>query len=327
MRNSLETRLGFFFALALIAAVIIMEMVGGFELFKKGYPLYAKFKNVQELKAGDPVKVAGVQVGRVDSITLTNDMVLVKLKMDQGAQVRTDSKATIKFTGLLGQNFVAIDFGSEKAPPAQPDAMLETTEQADLSQLMVKLESVATGVENLTKSFSGENITELLGPLTDFLKQNSSNLTTTIDNIKTITGNIKDGKGTVGKLINDDELYNTVRNTITNLDTKLTSTTDEVRDVIASAKTTIKNINEGQGTIGKLIKEDKLYTEATDAVTAAKEILQKINRGEGSVGKLINDESLFKNARMTLQKVEKATESLEDQGPLSVLGLAIGSLF
>jgi phospholipid/cholesterol/gamma-HCH transport system substrate-binding protein len=62
-------------------------------------------------------------------------------------------------------------------------------------------------------------------------------------------------------------------------------------------------------------------------MTSLKEILEKINKGQGSVGKLVNDESFFNNAKMTLQKVEKATEGLEDQGPLSVLGIAVNSLF
>ena len=58
-----------------------------------------------------------------------------------------------------------------------------------------------------------------------------------------------------------------------------------------------------------------------------KEILEKMNRGQGTVGKLINEDSFYKNAKLTLQKVEKATEGLEDQGPLSVLGIMVNSLF
>ena len=58
-----------------------------------------------------------------------------------------------------------------------------------------------------------------------------------------------------------------------------------------------------------------------------REILEKMNRGQGTVGKLINEDSFYKNAKLTLQKVEKATEGLEDQGPLSVLGIMINSLF
>jgi phospholipid/cholesterol/gamma-HCH transport system substrate-binding protein len=62
-------------------------------------------------------------------------------------------------------------------------------------------------------------------------------------------------------------------------------------------------------------------------MTNLKEILQKVNQGQGSVGKIINDEELYKNAKLTLQKLDQATEGLEDQGPLSILGIAVGKLF
>ena len=62
-------------------------------------------------------------------------------------------------------------------------------------------------------------------------------------------------------------------------------------------------------------------------MTSLKEILQKINQGQGSVGKLVNDQEFYRNAKLTLQKLDKATEGLEDQGPLSVLGIAVNSLF
>src|SRR5260370_4043359 len=62
-------------------------------------------------------------------------------------------------------------------------------------------------------------------------------------------------------------------------------------------------------------------------MTNLKEILQKINRGDGSVGKLVNDQEFYKNAKLILQKLDKATEGLEDQGPLSVLGIVGGKLF
>jgi phospholipid/cholesterol/gamma-HCH transport system substrate-binding protein len=58
----------------------------------------------------------------------------------------------------------------------------------------------------------------------------------------------------------------------------------------------------------------------------AKEILQKVNQGQGSVGKLINDQEMYKNLKLAMQKLDKATEGLEDQGPLSVLGIVVNSL-
>src|ERR1041385_7127822 len=125
MKNSLETRLGIFVALAVIAAVVVIEMLGGPEHFMRGYHLSALFNNVQELKAGDRVKMAGVEVGRVEKIQIAGNKVRVTLKLRRDAEVRTDSKATIKFTGLMGQNFVSLDFGTPDAPKADEGAELQ----------------------------------------------------------------------------------------------------------------------------------------------------------------------------------------------------------
>src|SRR5437588_5863824 len=167
MKNTLETRLGIFVAVALIAAALILETVGGKELFHKGYRLKGLFNNVQELKVGDRVKMAGVEIGRVQDISLTNGRVLVTMKVQAAHtnEIKTDSIAAVKFTGLMGQNFVAIDFGSPAAPSAAADSLLRTEEQPDMSAIMQKLDNVAGGVENMVKSFTGFKIDDLLGPL------------------------------------------------------------------------------------------------------------------------------------------------------------------
>src|ERR1043165_4206130 len=100
MKNTLETRLGIFFALALVVAVIILEMVGAADFFKSGYQMHAYFKNAQELKKGDLVKVAGVEIGRVETIELENGLAKVNMKIKGKHTIKTDSKAVIKFTGL-----------------------------------------------------------------------------------------------------------------------------------------------------------------------------------------------------------------------------------
>ena len=55
--------------------------------------------------------------------------------------------------------------------------------------------------------------------------------------------------------------------------------------------------------------------------------MQKINTGNGSVAQLVNDGAFLKNVKLTLQKVDKATEGLEDTGPLTVLSSVVGNLF
>ena len=325
MKNTLETRLGIFVALAVLAAVLIMETLGGPEWFKRGYHVNADFNTVQELKPGDRVKIAGVEVGKVDKIGLdeTNNKVRVSMKLRRDVIVRTDSTATIKFTGLLGQNFVAIDFGSPSSPPAADGAVLASVEQPDLSAMMQKIDNVATGVENLTKSFTGVKIDDLLGPLTDFLKANKGPLTATIANFQAVSAQIAEGKGSVGKMINDDALYNSLYNTATNLQDVGT----DIKATIADARGLLDKAKTGNGTVGKLINDDKLYREAADAMSNLRQVLEKINQGKGSVGTLVNDKEFYNNAKLTLQKLDKATEGLEDQGPLSVLGLIVNNLF
>jgi phospholipid/cholesterol/gamma-HCH transport system substrate-binding protein len=323
MKNTLETRLGIFVALAVIAAVLIVETLGGVEFFKRGYRLLAEFNNVADLKVGDRVKIAGVEVGRVESIVLTNNKVQVTMKLRSNVIVRTDSTATIKFTGLLGQNFVSVDFGSPGSPRATEDALLKTVEQPDLSAVMQKIDNVASGVENLTKSFSGIKIDELLGPLTDFVSANKGPLTATISNIQAVSLQISSGKGTIGRLIADDSLYNAALATVTNLQ----DVSSEAKLTLADARQIIDQAKSGKGTVGKLLTDDKLYNEATATMTNAREILEKVNHGQGAIGKLINDQEFYRNAKLTLQKLDKATEGLEDQGPLSVLGIVVNNLF
>jgi phospholipid/cholesterol/gamma-HCH transport system substrate-binding protein len=327
MKNTLETRIGFFVALTVLAAAIILERVGSFETFQRGKQVNALFSNIQDLKKGDRVKMAGVEVGRVQDIQLTNNKVLVEMKVRPNADIKTDSIATIKFTGLMGQNFVAVDFGTPRGELLKDKQYIGTTEQADLSAMMQKIDKVAEGVENVTKSFTGFKIDTLVGPLRDFVTANKDPLTATISNVQVLTADISSqvarGKGSLGKLIHDDTLYNTALSTVSNLQ----DTATEIKATVVDARKIVDDVNAGKGTIGMLLTDKKLYRETTESMTNLKEILQKVNQGQGTVGKLVNEQEMYKNAKLTLQKLDQATEGLEDQGPLSVLGLAVSKLF
>lgn len=365
MKNTLETRLGLFFALSVIAAFLLFELAGGGEFFRKGYTVNADFKNVHDLKAGDPVKMAGKQIGRVEDVDFYQNKVRATLKIESKYQVKTDSQASIKFLGLMGQNYISVTLGSPTAEKMASGGVLETVEQPDVSALMSRLENVAVGVENVTKSFSGDSIQNVLGPITDLVKNNSDNLTasiadlrTNLSNMKTVSANMKDvsdrierGEGTIGKLIKDEQFYYTTLGTVKKLEEtadSLTVTLGDARKLFADARGTIQNasnivtkagvaldemkagvadVRQGKGSIGKMMTDDALYTNLVAATANMRQIMEKINQGQGSVGKLVNDESLFRNVKMTLQKLEKATEGLEDTGPLSVLGTAVSNLF
>ena len=118
MKNSLETRLGIFVVLVVFAAWAIIETLGGMDLFQRRLP---RQRPVQHR--------AGIEGGRQRENGRRGNRPRRKnrarRRQGQGhdetspdAVVKTDSKAVIKFTGLMGQNFVSIDFGSPDAPPA-----------------------------------------------------------------------------------------------------------------------------------------------------------------------------------------------------------------
>lgn len=323
MKNSLETRLGMFFALALVVAVLVMEMVGGFQSFQPGIRIRALFASAQELNEGDPVKMAGVTIGRVEKIRIAGDKVEVTLKLQKPEGVKTDSQASIKFSGFMGQNFVSIGFGSPGGPAVNNDTVLKTIENPDMGEVMAKMDSVAGGIQKLTESFSGDQIQNVLGPLRDILEENGPRISAIFADAKTLTTQVAEGKGSIGRLIMDDAFHSAAMSTVTNLD----RTAAEVQSALADVKRLLGEIEQGKGTLGKLAKDEALYREGTEALTNLREVLQKINQGQGSVGKLVNDESFYRNIKLTLQKIDKGTESLEDQGPLTVLGMAIGKLF
>lgn len=316
MKNSLETKLGVFVVLVIFAALFIIDTVGGTGFFKRGHHVSARFDTVQELKVGDSVKMAGVEIGRVEKITLTDGKVIVAMKLHPDAIVKTDSQAVIKFAGLMGQNFVAISFGTSGAPLVADGAMLETAEQPDLSAIMAKLDKAAGGIANVAQSFSGDSINNLLGPLTDLIKQNSAHITATLSNMDSISSQISSGQGTIGKVIYSQALYNSALDTVSNL-----------QDAVTQTKQLISGISSGQGTLGKLATDPALYNSTQASLTNLNQILYKINHGDGTIGKLVNSQEFYSNAKLSLQKLDKAADSLEDTGPLSVVGIIVGRIF
>jgi phospholipid/cholesterol/gamma-HCH transport system substrate-binding protein len=142
-------------------------------------------------------------------------------------------------------------------------------------------------------------------------------------NLENITSAIADGKGSVGKMVQEREMYTAAMNTLTNLE----STSIEAKSIAAQAKTILSDVQQGKGSAGKLLTDDSVYVEMKDTLTNLKEIMQKVNSGNGTAGKIINDPSLYKNAKLTMQKLDKATDAMEDQGPISVIGIAAGNLF
>ena len=126
------------FVLAGIACLLYLAVhLGETELFSRGYKVSADFTNISGLKAGASVEVAGVNVGRVEQVTITQDnRARLLLKVNPDLVLKNDTIASIRTKGIIGDKFVKLSMGnSDKVIP--PGGRIYDTESAvELEELI-----------------------------------------------------------------------------------------------------------------------------------------------------------------------------------------------
>ena len=220
---------GIFVSLAMIGFVWVLFNIGGGSGFLSGqYSIYGKFSNVKGLHAGSEVSLAGLHIGVVKAITVSNEDsrdLIVQFAINRKWQdrIRDDSIATIRTQGVLGDKFVEISIGS-KGDALQNGAFMPTQEPADL------FTKGGTLVEDVEKHFQrGSDFDALMKNLT-VVTQNLAVLSTevreqkgllheliygtggkslnsSLTHVDNILGKIDRGEGTIGSLINDPTVY------------------------------------------------------------------------------------------------------------------------
>jgi phospholipid/cholesterol/gamma-HCH transport system substrate-binding protein len=318
-----EQRIGAFFIVGLVLLFIAIELTLGLGLFKSRYPLYASFRDVQGLDTGGDVLLAGIKVGRVAELKIVDRQVVIRMMIDHGNEVKRDSIARLEFRALSGERYVAVSLGSPTAPTAQPGDMLEGETPASFADVVDQLSAVASNVTDLTESLK-TNSERLLANLADVVEQNRDALGEMAQHLSSITGKLDRGTGTLGLLLNDPALYE-----------RATAALGDVQQSVHDLGTVAHDLAEGRGTLGKLVSaDDGLYDQVRQTVddlqaTAAnaQEITASMRSGEGTIGKALVDPGLYDEAQDTLRTVNRATQSVEDQSAISLLGTIVTSLF
>ncbi len=282
-------------ALALVAFVILMlSGTGGF--FWQRYWLKTRFDDVPGLKAGAPVRVAGVEVGSVKAIEFVGDRVEVSFQLSKSMRPRvtTQSVASLGSLSLLGQETIDItpassgqplpDWGyvkSGKAPGQLADVATSASE--GLQEATKLLREMREGKGTIGQLFSDEKVYR------------------EVDRFLLTAGNVAEalqrGRGTAGKLVNDPAVYDALRSSLDTLNGML------------------KSVNAGEGSLGQLLKDDRLAKSFAATSGNLDELTGKLNRGEGSAGKLLNDAELYNRLTATAGRLEQLTTRLgEGQG-------------
>lgn len=240
-----------------VAAFVIFLLSGEGGFFWQRYTLHAKFADVALLKSGAPVRVAGVEVGAVSDLQFDGVMVDVTFELSREMQSRvTDqSVAYIGSVSLLGEG--ALDITPALGGTPVPEGGYVKTKKTP-----GQLADVA------------ESATQSLNEATQLIKD------------------IRQGKGTVGKLFSDDQLYR------------------EISGFVDAAETVAKNLQQGRGSAGKLLTDEALYDGLEASIRNLRTLTDQLNRGEGSLGKLMQDPAFADSVTGTSRNLETLTARL-----------------
>ena len=320
---SKEQKIGVFFIVGIALFLVAIELTLGLGLLKSRYTIYANFPDVQGLDVGADIRLAGLKAGRVDGLAIEERHVRVKMLIDRGLEVKKDSIARLDFRALSGERFVSISLGSPTAKTAAPGDTIDGETPASFADAVDQLSRVAENVSDLAESLR-TNSDRLLSNLADVVEQNRDALGDTAQHLASISGKLDRGTGTLGLLLNDPALYE-----------RATSALGDVQQSVKDLGSVARNLSDGKSTLGKLVtKDDGLYEQMRQTVddlsaTAqnAQEITDRLRQGEGTLGMALNDPSLYNEAQDTLHTVNRATQSLEDQSAISLLGTIVTSLF
>ena len=268
-----KARLGIFIAGGIAVFVIAIFIIGKQQhLFDPVFKITTNFLNVSGLQVGNNVRFSGITVGTVDNITIINDStVQVDLMIKKSVQqfIKADSKAGIGSEGIIGDRVLIITQGSNDAAIATDGQKILSKEPVETDDIIVSLQATSVNAEVITL--------QLAEIMTD----------------------INNGRGTLGKLIQDSTVAENIDQIIGNFK-KSSEGLDE----------TIEVTKENAFAFMKSLQKTVAKTEV--ASNQLGEIMTKINSGEGTLGRLIVDTTLATNLDVTVVNLKESSVGLNE---------------
>ncbi|HKR13459.1 MAG TPA: MlaD family protein [Pyrinomonadaceae bacterium] len=316
-----QLRVGIFVLFAIAVLVfLVLNASGDINPFSRKLHLKARFADANGLREGSEVRLAGVRVGKVDKIVLLEPspvpnaprveaQMVIDATIDgrpANERIRTDSQAQQGSPSLLGNEMlINITPGSAVGQPIQDWAVLPSsssntvndfaTSGTDLAQRLSKLSDEIGGIVKDVKDGKGT-----VGRLfSDEALYN--NLNATIRETEDVMKQVRSGDGSAGRFINDPALYN------------------NANDIAIQLKTIAEDLRAGRGTAGKLLTEDELYNRINrtadrldKSVDQINLMIAEINAGRGTLGKLIRDEQIYNDARAAIARFNTTAERIDN---------------
>ena len=296
-RRRIETAVGAMILLGAASLLISVIFIGQRRgIFDRRVRLRTQFTTVEGLKPGANVHLAGIQVGSVETVFLSPDgdvQVWMEVRAGVAHRIREDSRARIKTAGLVGDRYVDITVGSADSPPVAEGDMIVGVDPVDVNQALAEagpvLRDLAVAIENVRV-------------VTTRMLDDESNVSRTLDNLRVITGNLREGRGSVGRLLAEDDVY------------------EELRATLESARITIANAEALTQTARK--EGPAVLVEAREAVAnfnrAALRVEEVADRGLANLEEIMAGlersvadlEAMMSNLREASEDIKAATPQL-----------------
>jgi phospholipid/cholesterol/gamma-HCH transport system substrate-binding protein len=274
-----ELRVGFL-VLGSIAILVflILNASGDINPFSKKLHLKARFMDANGLREGSEVRLAGVRVGKIDEITLlppsevpnaprVEALMIIDSTIDgrpANERIRTDSQAQQGSPSLLGN-----------------EMLINITPGTAVGQPVKDYDILPSSTSNTVNDFatSGTDLAQRLSKLSD--------------EINGIVRDVKEGKGTVGRLFSDEALYNNLNATIL-----------ETEDVM-------RQVRSGRGSAGRFINDPALYNNANEIALQMRKIAEDLRAGRGTAGRLLTDDELYNRINRTADRLDRSVAQID----------------
>jgi phospholipid/cholesterol/gamma-HCH transport system substrate-binding protein len=276
-----------------IAAVLVFSLTGTKGFSWQRYSLKTTFPNVAGLAPGSPVRVAGVEVGSVTAMDFAGEQVDVSftIKKELRDRITDRSVARLGSVSLLGESAVDITPASGGNSIPEWGYVPQGRAAAALSDMTDQAAQGITEITGLVHDIrTGRGTVGKL--MTD--DQLYTELQQFVGSANGLTQSLKQGRGTLGKLLNDPATANALEASLKNVEA-LT-----------------RSLNAGEGSLGKLLKDDALSRSLTSATTSLDALMAKLNGSEGTAGKLINDPALFNQLNAVTTHLDALLARLND---------------
>jgi len=291
-------KVGIVITLTLLIIFFVIVFSGGIKsVFTNRILLYVSIVDVKGLRPGAPVRIAGVDVGEVKEIKLSQQHgTVVKISVDREILnfLKSDATAIVQTLGLLGDKYLELSPGQSKESfePSQFIYGFPQTEIRDIIAttvtVMNKIDGLIGKVDSLIKKFEQSE-----GTIPKLIKDPSlyNNLNAVAMELKKLTEEIK--HGSLGMLSRDKELYSNITNTVKNL--------EEFSNKISSS----------QGSLGKLINETELYNSMVNVSQRLNNLLNEIEKSQGTLSLLLRDKQTAEDLKQSIKEIKELIEEIK----------------